>query len=90
MLVVSDLRVAYGRIEVVHGISFEAKAGEVTCLIGPNGAGKSTTLWTLSGILRPTAGACGSAIAISPGSPPPTSCNAGCPWCRRTVWCFPT
>ena len=33
MLAVSDLRVAYGRIEVVHGISFEAKAGEVTCLI---------------------------------------------------------
>ncbi len=56
MLVVSDLRVAYGRIEVVHGISFEAKAGEVTCLIGPNGAGKSTTLWTLSGILRPSGG----------------------------------
>ena len=56
MLVVSDLRVAYGRIEVVHGISFEARAGEVTCLIGPNGAGKSTTLWTLAGILRPTGG----------------------------------
>ncbi len=56
MLVVSDLRVAYGRIEVVHGISFEAKVGEVTCLIGPNGAGKSTTLWALAGILRPTGG----------------------------------
>jgi branched-chain amino acid transport system ATP-binding protein len=56
MLVVSDLRVAYGRIEVVHGISFEARTGEVTCLIGPNGAGKSTTLWTLAGILRPTGG----------------------------------
>ncbi len=28
----------------------------MTCLIGPNGAGKSTTLWTLSGILRPTGG----------------------------------
>jgi len=56
MLVVSDLRVAYGRIEVVHGISFEARAGEVTCLIGPNGAGKSTTLWALAGIIRPTGG----------------------------------
>jgi branched-chain amino acid transport system ATP-binding protein len=56
MLVVSDLRVAYGRIEVVHGISFEARTGEVTCLIGPNGAGKSTTLWALAGILRPTGG----------------------------------
>jgi branched-chain amino acid transport system ATP-binding protein len=56
MLGVSDLRVAYGRIEVVHGISFEAMAGEVTCLIGPNGAGKSTTLWVLAGIIRPTGG----------------------------------
>ncbi len=56
MLVVSDLRVAYGRIEVVHGISFEARAGEVTCLIGPNGAGKSTTLWALSGVKRPSGG----------------------------------
>ena len=51
MLVVSDLRVAYGRIEVVHGISFEAKAGEVTCLIGPNGAGKTTTISMLLGLL---------------------------------------
>ncbi len=56
MLRVSDLRVRYGRIEVLHNISFEAKAGEVTCLIGPNGAGKSTTLWTLAGILSPSSG----------------------------------
>ena len=56
MLRVSDLHVGYGRIEVLHGVSFEAKAGQVTCLIGPNGAGKSTTLWTLAGKLRPTSG----------------------------------
>ncbi len=56
MLRVSDLRVSYGRIEVLHGISFEAKAGEVTCLIGPNGAGKSTTLFTLAGVVRATSG----------------------------------
>ncbi len=56
MLRVSDLRVSYGRIEVLHGISFEAKAGEVTCLIGPNGAGKSTTLFTLAGVVRATGG----------------------------------
>ena len=56
MLRVSDLRVRYGRIEVLHRISFEAKAGEVTCLIGPNGAGKTTTLWTLAGVLRPAGG----------------------------------
>ena len=56
MLRVSDLRVSYGRIEVLHGISFEAEAGEVTCLIGPNGAGKTTTLWTLAGVLPAAAG----------------------------------
>ncbi len=56
MLDVSDLHVSYGRIEALHGVSFEARAGEVTCLIGPNGAGKSTTLFSLAGVLRPTRG----------------------------------
>ncbi len=56
MLRVSDLCAGYGRIEVLHGISFAAKEGEVTCLIGPNGAGKSTTLWALAGILRAGSG----------------------------------
>jgi branched-chain amino acid transport system ATP-binding protein len=56
MLTVTDLRVAYGRIEALHGISFQARAGEVTCLIGPNGAGKTTTLWTLAGVLSAAAG----------------------------------
>ena len=56
MLEVRDLRVAYGRIEAVRGLSFSVGAGEVVALIGSNGAGKSTTLRTLSGLLRPTAG----------------------------------
>ena len=56
MLHVSDLYVSYGRIEVLHGISFEAKTGEVTCLIGSNGAGKTTTLMTLTGVVRATGG----------------------------------
>ncbi|MFF7631704.1 ABC transporter ATP-binding protein [Kitasatospora sp. NPDC008050] len=56
LLDVKDLRVAYGKIEAVKGISFTVAAGEVTTLIGTNGAGKTTTLRTLSGLLRPTAG----------------------------------
>ena len=56
MLQVADLRSGYGRIEALHGISFEARAGEVTCLIGPNGAGKSTTLFTLAGVVRARSG----------------------------------
>lgn len=49
-LTVRDLRVAYGRIEVVHGVSFTASAGRVTCLLGANGAGKTTTIRGLLGL----------------------------------------
>ncbi|MFI5527914.1 ABC transporter ATP-binding protein [Kitasatospora sp. NPDC051853] len=56
LLEVQDLRVAYGKIEAVKGISFTANQGEVTTLIGTNGAGKTTTLRTLSGLLKPTSG----------------------------------
>ncbi|MDH6577944.1 ABC transporter ATP-binding protein [Kitasatospora sp. MAP5-34] len=56
LLEVEDLRVSYGKIEAVKGISFTVNQGEVTTLIGTNGAGKTTTLRTLSGLLRPTAG----------------------------------
>ncbi|EME97175.1 ABC transporter ATP-binding protein [Streptomyces mobaraensis NBRC 13819 = DSM 40847] len=56
LLEVRDLRVAYGKIEAVKGISFTVHAGEIVTLIGTNGAGKTTTLRTLSGLLRPTGG----------------------------------
>ncbi|MFB7382571.1 ABC transporter ATP-binding protein [Kitasatospora purpeofusca] len=56
LLEVQDLRVSYGKIEAVKGISFTVNQGEVTTLIGTNGAGKTTTLRTLSGLLKPTAG----------------------------------
>ena len=56
MLEVSDLRVAYGNIEAVKGISFSVGAGQVVTLIGTNGAGKTTTLRTVSGLLRPRTG----------------------------------
>ncbi|WP_395296613.1 ABC transporter ATP-binding protein [Kitasatospora hibisci] len=56
LLEVEDLRVAYGKIEAVKGISFTVNQGEVTTLIGTNGAGKTTTLRTLSGLLKPTHG----------------------------------
>ena len=56
MLEVSDLRVAYGQIEAVRGISSDVDAGQVVTLIGSNGAGKTTTLRTLSGLQRASAG----------------------------------
>jgi branched-chain amino acid transport system ATP-binding protein len=51
LLEVEDLRVRYGSVEAVHGVSFAANAGEVTALIGANGAGKSSTLSAISGLV---------------------------------------
>jgi branched-chain amino acid transport system ATP-binding protein len=56
LLDVVDLRVAYGKIEAVKGISFSVQAGQVVTLIGGNGAGKTTTLRAISGLLRPAGG----------------------------------
>ncbi|MEU5640499.1 ABC transporter ATP-binding protein [Streptomyces milbemycinicus] len=56
LLEVEDLRVAYGKIEAVKGISFTVEEGQVVTLIGTNGAGKTTTLRTLSGLLQPLGG----------------------------------
>jgi len=57
MLRISDLRVSYGKIEVLHGsVSLSVELGETVAILGANGAGKSTTLRTVSGLLKPTAG----------------------------------
>jgi branched-chain amino acid transport system ATP-binding protein len=56
LLQVEDLRVAYGGIEALRGISFDVDQGEIVTLLGANGAGKTTTLRTVSGLLRPKAG----------------------------------
>jgi branched-chain amino acid transport system ATP-binding protein len=56
MLKVENLKVSYGHIEVLKGISFSVEMGEIVALIGGNGAGKTTTLSTISGLLRPTSG----------------------------------
>src|ERR1700675_4324052 len=56
MLRIDHLRVSYGHIEVLKGISFSVEMGEIVALIGGNGAGKTTTLSTISGLVRPTSG----------------------------------
>lgn len=55
-LEVKDLRVAYGKIEAIKGISIVVNEGEIVSLIGANGAGKTTLLKTISGLLNPTSG----------------------------------
>ena len=56
VLSVRDLRMTYGTHQVLAGVDFDVRAGEVVCLLGPNGAGKTTTLEVLQGFRRPSAG----------------------------------
>ena len=56
MLKIDDLKVNYGGIEAVKGISFEVPDHAVVTLIGANGAGKSTTLRSIGGLVHPSAG----------------------------------
>jgi len=56
MLTITDLRAAYGKVEVLHGISLEVPTGKVVTLIGSNGAGKTTTMRAISGMIKPVSG----------------------------------
>ncbi len=55
LLEVKNLKVRYGNIEALHGISFDVKEGEIVTLIGANGAGKSTTLLSVCRLPPPEA-----------------------------------
>ena len=56
LLEVKDLRVTYGVIEAIKGISFEVNEGEIVTLIGANGAGKTTTMQSIMGLIHPKSG----------------------------------
>lgn len=56
ILRVSSLYKSFGRKEVVRGVDFSMKTGEVLGLLGPNGAGKTTTFYMVVGFYKPTVG----------------------------------
>ena len=56
VLSVKDLHAYYGRAHILHGVSLEARAGEVVALLGRNGAGKSTAMKAIMGLVPPARG----------------------------------
>jgi ABC-2 type transport system ATP-binding protein len=66
---VAGLRMSFGATEVLHGIDFDVRHGEVFCLLGPNGAGKTTTLEILEGFTAQTDGHV-SVLGMNPAAQP--------------------
>jgi len=66
VIAVRDLRMRYGSVDVLKGIGFTARRGEVITLLGPNGAGKTTTIEILEGFRRHSAGEV-SVLGVDPG-----------------------
>ena len=56
LLDIADLRVDYGHIHAIKGISLHVAHGEAVAILGANGAGKTTLMRTLSGLIKPAAG----------------------------------
>lgn len=56
MISLRDLRVSYGEVEILHGITFEVRHGETLVILGGSGSGKSTLLRTLVGLEKPSSG----------------------------------
>ncbi len=51
LLEIDELKVCYGKVEALHGVSLQVREGSIVTVIGPNGAGKSTLLGAIMGLL---------------------------------------
>jgi branched-chain amino acid transport system ATP-binding protein len=56
MLHVDNIHVAFGRMEILKGVSVRVDQGEIVTVLGANGAGKTTLLRAISGMAKPSAG----------------------------------
>jgi branched-chain amino acid transport system ATP-binding protein len=77
MLAVQDIRVSYGPVEAIRGVSLVIGEGEIVALLGANGAGKSTTLRAIAGVTPPSSGTISFDTRPIHGQPPHRTTTAG-------------
>jgi len=90
MLNVDNLQAAYGPAQVLFGVTFTVKAGEVVTLLGRNGMGKTTTLRTIMGLLPSNGGSAAFAGVALTGLPPYRIAQAGLGLVPEGRQVFPT
>lgn len=56
MLKLTNITAGYGKLQILNGITFQAKENQITVILGSNGCGKSTTLKVITGLLKPSGG----------------------------------
>ena len=90
MLEVAGLQAGYGEAQVLFGIDFDVKAGEVVALLGRNGMGKTTTVKSIFGLLPPMAGRVVFEGTDLAGKPPYTIAQRGLGLVPEGRQVFPT
>lgn len=89
ILEVKDIRIKYGKIEALQGVSLAVEEGELTTILGANGAGKTTLLKAISGLLKPSAGEITYLGNKINGIPPEKIVQAGISLCPEGRKVFP-
>nr|WP_318381805.1 urea ABC transporter ATP-binding subunit UrtE [uncultured Enterobacter sp.] len=89
MLQVTDLQQYYGGSHILRGLSFDARAGEITCLLGRNGVGKTTLLKCLMGLLPAASGTIAWQGKIINGQKPHQRVRAGMAYVPQGREIFP-
>ena len=92
ILEVQDLKMKFGKLEVLKGVTTTIRRGEVIVVIGASGAGKSTFLRCLNRLETPTSGAAFSLRAKAWFTPGATStiCASAWAWCSSSSTCSTT
>ena len=90
MLKLTEVTAGYGKLQILNGITFRAKKGDITVVLGSNGCGKSTTLKVITGLLKPTGGTITFQEKSIAGLRPPEIVRSGITYVTQNKDVFPS